>query len=104
MDRARRISPERKITMLNLGLLSRLKVFHSAHVDNEEAALAMAREALAMFEGKHPLYYLDAIAALAWIERRMFGQVSSEVQRSLEHFERHEATGKLMMLRAQGFI
>ena len=68
-----------------------------------EEAWAMAREAQETHQ-KVPLDYASVLAAVAWLERRSLGQYSPKTQEELELFRTYGLSGKLALLRAQGFL
>ena len=68
-----------------------------------EEAWAMAREAQETYE-KVPLDYASVLAAVACLERRSLGQYSPKTQEELEVLRTYGLSGKLALLRAQGFL
>jgi hypothetical protein len=59
---------------------------------------------LDQFRGRHLLAYLDAVAAVAWVEKRSMGEYSEEAAKELRLFETRGVLGKRAVLAAQGFL
>jgi hypothetical protein len=88
---------------VNQGVLERLRVFRAYYISGAEVAYQLAKGFVERFRNRHRLAYLDAIAALAWIEKRISGKVSEATENQLEAFESFGASGKRAALAAQGF-
>jgi len=86
------------------GMFEKLRVVRAYHVSSPEHAMAIAARARERFRARHPLYYLDAIAITAWLERQICGGYSSEMENELELFTTLRAFGKRDLLRAQGLF
>lgn len=80
------------------------RVLRAAHVTGSDSALAIAASARDRFRNRHPLFYLDALAATAWIEKRAFGRYSPSTESDLELFDALAVPGKRAVLKAQGFL
>jgi DNA-binding SARP family transcriptional activator/tetratricopeptide (TPR) repeat protein len=89
---------------ISQGTLERLRVFLAYHTQGPEAATSLAEEFMNRFRGHHQLAHLEAVAALAWIERKMTGRYSTATERELQLFDKHRAAGKRAILIAQGFL
>ena len=88
----------------DLGLLTRLRVYGAGLEKGPAEALTLARVACKAFKGRNLWYYLDAIAAQAWAERKAVGTVSAETISDLGLFDRLGLLGTKTMLVAQGFL
>src|SRR3989475_11630325 len=86
------------------GVFEKLRVFRAAHVIGPGAASRIARDAKAQFCDRDPAYYLDALAAAAWLEKRTVGHYSRETAEELKTFERPALAGFRSLLVAQGFL
>ena len=86
------------------GLTVKLDVVRALHEEGPESAWQLALERKRFFENRVPYYYLDALAACAWIEKVCKGSHSSQTEEELGVFEAWGATGKRAMLEAQGFL
>jgi len=64
----------------------------------------MARDAQAKFRGRHPLYYLTVLAAVAWLEKRTLGSNAPETAMELDAFEKPSLGGYRALQAAQGFL
>lgn len=101
---AERAAWGRERVIPNIGVFEKLKVFRAAHIAGSETALAIASQARAKFRDRHPYYYLDAVAATAWVEKRTLGYYTPETQKQLELFRTLEVEGFEALLKAQGFL
>ncbi len=86
------------------GMFHKLKVFRAEHVHGTDAALRLAEEAQQAFRGRHPVYYLEALAARAWAEERKFGVPTRGTIEELGLFRTLGASGLRSALTAQGFL
>src|SRR3989442_7784616 len=59
-------------------MFAKYRVFRVAHTAGNEAAWPIASEAKARFRDRHPFYYLNALAAAAWLEPRGRGAHRAE--------------------------
>ena len=85
-------------------MFAKYRVFRLAHVAGDEAAWPIALAAKNRFRDRHPFYYLTALAATAWLERRQRGTYTRETAHELESFYTLGAPGRRALLRAQGFL
>jgi hypothetical protein len=99
-----RITWGRERAAPDLGLVERLKIFKLGHTRDSALACIVAEQAMARFRNRNLMFYLDALSAYAWAERRAHGRVSEETQRELEVFDLPELTGRKAALMAQGFL
>lgn len=88
----------------NAGAYERLRSFLAYHTEGAEVAFARARGAEKRFAGKNVLYYLDAVAALAFLERMTEGAYSMETKKALDLFESLGFRGMRLHLTHQGFL
>ena len=88
---------------LNGGELAKFKTFRVAHQCGTKAAIDVAVRACEVFRGGHPLYLIDALAALSWAERKDQGRASDETLDELRALLR-TPSGKARELLAQGFL
>jgi tetratricopeptide (TPR) repeat protein len=86
------------------GPMWKLKLFRAAHLGSADEALASASKIGAILRATCPYYYLDVLAARAWLERRVFGQQTAETNGELEVFSTFGLPGKRALLTAQGFL
>ena len=86
------------------GVFEKLRIFRAAHVIGPGAASRIAHDAKAQFRDRDPAYYLDALAAAAWLEKRTVGHYSPETEEELKTFERPALAGFRSLLVAQGFL
>ena len=86
------------------GLAAKLDVVRAFHNQGPETAWKVALDRKTFFESRVPYYYLDALAAYAWIEKINTGGYSRKTIEELEAFETWGATGKRALLQAQGFL
>jgi len=92
----------RERPILDSSLYEKLKVFKAGHTKGREAAFLQAREAVEKYRGRHPYYFVNAIAAMAWVERTFMGAQTAETERELALLE--HVPGKRALLKAQGFL
>jgi hypothetical protein len=74
------------------------------HEEGIELARALALERQRFFKSRVPLYYLDALAVSARLEKRSAGSNSPEMEEELKLFEIWGAPGRRALLEAQGFL
>jgi len=87
-----------------LGPYWKLRIFREASLGRVEEAERLVFLKQAMLQNSCPLYFLDVLAAKAWLQRRTLGQVTAETQSELDIFEVVGAAGKKAILTAQGFL
>ena len=86
------------------GLSVKLDVLRTLHEEGPESARQVALERKCFFRSRVPLYYLDALAVSAWLEKLSDGRYSRETEEELKLFETWGATGKRALLEVQGFL
>ena len=87
-----------------LGPVERLRVFRAGHLKGATAACIIAEQAKERFRNRNRLFYLDALSAHAWAERRAHGRISRQTEVELELLDMPELAGKKAALMAQGFL
>jgi len=83
-------------------MYEKFRVLRAGYTVGHRAASDLAQVGLSKYRDKHPFYYLNMLAAEAWVERTFTGTYTSETREGMALFER--APGKLAMVRGQGFI
>jgi tetratricopeptide (TPR) repeat protein len=86
------------------GLVSKLEVLRAMHTQGPEAASQIAEKWKEYYRVRTPFFYLDALGAAAWAEKRCRGGYSTKTVEELKYFERWGAFGKRDLLKAQGFL
>jgi len=86
------------------GLSVKLDALRALHEEGPESARQLAAERKDFFRNRVPLYYLDALAVSAWLEKLANGKYSSRTEEELRAFEMCGAAGKRALLEAQGFL
>ncbi|HEV2751647.1 MAG TPA: hypothetical protein VGV12_14080, partial [Gemmatimonadales bacterium] len=85
-------------------VFARLRAFRAAHLCGTESARSIIEQALSRFRGRHLLYFLEVLAAKAWLEQRTAGSYLSQTATDLELFDRVGARGLKARLTAAGFL
>jgi tetratricopeptide (TPR) repeat protein len=99
-----RITWGRERAVPDLGLVERLRIFKVGYTRDAALACVMAQEWKEKFRNRNLMYYLDALSAHAWAERRAHGRLSDQTQCELEVFDIPELAGRKAALIAQGFL
>jgi hypothetical protein len=86
------------------GLTAKLDALRALHEEGHESAWRLALERKRFFEKRAPMYYLDALAVCAWLERTCHGGYSAQTEDELRVFDKWGAIGKKALLQAQGFL
>jgi len=86
------------------GLNVKLDVLTTLHDKGPESAGQLALERKTFFKSRVPLYYLDALAASAWIEKRTNDRYSSETEEELKVFEASGALGNGLFFRPRASL
>jgi len=86
------------------GLSVKLDVLRTLHEKGPGSARQLALERKNFFRMRVPLFYLDALAACAWLEKLSDGTYSIETEDELKVFDIWGAVGKRALLEAQGFL
>lgn len=82
----------------------KMRVFRNARLGNSQEAHDIVERFSGLWRGKCPVYYLDMVAARAWLESQEQGQVSEETMSELQVFDEIGATGRKALLTLQGFL
>jgi tetratricopeptide (TPR) repeat protein len=98
------IANGRERAVPDVGEVERLRVFRVGHTQDAALALEMSKRAKKRFEDRHMMFYLDALSAQAWAERRVYGRLTWETKAALRVFEKPELVGKTTALTTQGFL
>ena len=99
---AERLAWGRERAIPNMGMFEKLRVFRTWHTSGTEPARALAARARNHFRGRNPFFYLDAIAATAWVEKRALGHYTRRTEKDLELL--NDVPGLKALLIAQGFL
>jgi hypothetical protein len=86
------------------GMFEKLRLWRLAHIAGVDEALEAAATSRSKFHDRHPLYFLEVLAAEAWLQRRKHGTVEAETGCKLQLFVDWGATGLKAALTAQGFL
>jgi hypothetical protein len=86
------------------GLSVKLDALRVLHEEGQEPARQLALERTHFFRTRVPMYYLDALAVSAWLEKMSDGTYSRQTEEELKVFEMWGAAGKRALLEAQGFL
>jgi hypothetical protein len=79
------------------------RVLKAVHTQGDDA-LELAHEGVERFRNRNVLYFLDALAAMAYASRMISGQVPDVIQWELGAFDILGAIGKKDLLKIQGFL
>jgi tetratricopeptide (TPR) repeat protein len=94
----------RELAMPEQAVFRKLQIFRAAYTNGDDAAWALAREQIDRFPDHHTTYFLEVLAAVAWLERRTSGKYSSTTAADLGLFEEVGALGLKSMLTLEGFL
>ena len=104
IDRLEAVARGREEAVPIPGSYWKLRIFKAAHLGSSEDADRLVRLAVSLFRDSCPLYYLEILAAKAWLEFRTQGLNSSETLKELSLFDESGAVGRRALLAAQGFL
>ena len=90
--------------VVNLGALERFKVLLAYEDSGRVPAEALALESRERFRNRHPMAYLECLAALAWLQKKSTGVLTEDVRNELNLFEEWNVKGKRKVLLAQGIL
>ncbi len=90
--------------LVNQGRLERLRVLLAYHTSGVETAKLLAKSCLKRFQGRNLLAYLEALAALGWLETRVEGVHSQATQVLLQLLKDHRLQGKRTLFEVEGFL
>jgi tetratricopeptide (TPR) repeat protein len=86
------------------GLFDTLRVHRTLHVDGLDAARVLARQCLAKYRGRHPLYFANIAGCNAWLDMLSFGEYSEGTRSDLLVLDDLGFAGLRAILVAQGFL
>jgi tetratricopeptide (TPR) repeat protein len=95
---------EREGAIPDQGMYQKLRIFRLAHAVSLDEARAAAKIQRDRFRGRHPVHYLNVLAASAWVERRNEGKLADDTKEDLRLFDDWGAAGLKRVLSAQGFF
>lgn len=102
MEGIENLRGQRERPLIDSSLYEKLRIFRVGHAKGGEAALLLAKRALEKYRGRHPYYFINAVAAMAWVERTFMGTQTTETERDLTLLD--AVPGKRAVLKAQGFL
>jgi tetratricopeptide (TPR) repeat protein len=86
------------------GMFEKLRLFGLAHRAGIDEAYSAATSNRDRFLERHPVYFLEVVAALAWLEKAKYGCLTRQTSEELSLFDSWGATGLKAALAAQGFL
>lgn len=86
------------------GMFEKLRILRVAHTVGLNEAHALAKAQRDRFRGRHPVHYLNVLAASAWIEKRRDAALADDTKEELRLFDQWGAAGLKTVLSAQGFF
>jgi DNA-binding SARP family transcriptional activator/tetratricopeptide (TPR) repeat protein len=86
------------------GRMERLKVLLTYHTFGAYAAELAAATCVNRFRDRHMLAYIEALAALSWVETKTNGVPSDTTRHLLELLDRFRLYGKRALLVVEGFL
>jgi tetratricopeptide (TPR) repeat protein len=104
IERVEHLAYGRELAVPEQGLFCRLKIFRAAHVASAEHAAKLAQASLDRFRSRNMLYYLEALAALTWVQARSPALYENTTRDELQLFESIGAHGLRALLVAEGFL
>jgi DNA-binding SARP family transcriptional activator/tetratricopeptide (TPR) repeat protein len=104
IERVRTAAEGRERAVPEAGAFVKLMTFFSAHLGDASHALQIARDAREKFRARNTVYFLEALAATAWAERRHLGSCTDQTARELVLFDHLGASGLKASLTAQRFL
>ena len=102
IEELERLVGSRQRALGDASAYEKFRVFRAAYTSGPAMARGIAKAAMERYSSKHPYYFLNVLAALAWVEETMFGGQSPETLEGLKLFDK--APGKFALLKAQGFL
>ena len=98
------IARGRELAAPEAGMFEKLRIFRAEHVSGNDAASEIASSARDRFKKRNTVYYLEALAATAWLEKRKLGAYARETEEELALFDQVGARGLKAALSGQGFL
>jgi DNA-binding SARP family transcriptional activator/tetratricopeptide (TPR) repeat protein len=93
---------DRPRPVTDASMYEKFRVFRAGLTSGYQAASAIAEAGIDRYRDRHPYYFLNMLAAKAWVERTFLGTCSPETSEGLTMFDL--VPGKRAMLTAQGFL
>ncbi len=103
-EKAERVAWGKERAVPSSGLFDKLRVHRVVRLSGPDAARPLVSEARERYVGRHPFYYLDAVACGAWLDKLSTGKYSDESESGLALFDTLGARGLRGILVAQGFL
>jgi hypothetical protein len=103
-ERAERVAWGKERAVPSSGLFDKLRIHRAVRLHGPDAALPLVAECRNKYRDRHPLYYLDAVACGAWLDKLSFGHYSGESERGLALFDTLGARGLRAINITQGFL
>ena len=88
--------------LLDSSLYEKLRIMRVGHTKGRDAAFELAHHAIEKYRGRHPYYFINAIAAMAWVEQTFMGGYTESTRKELAILQ--SVPGKRASLTAQGFL
>ena len=85
-------------------VFAKLRAFRVMHSGGPDAARPLVEQALDRFRSRHLLYFLEVLAAKAWLEKLINDSYLSQTLTELGLFDRSGAHGLKAKLAAEGFL
>jgi len=104
IDSIESIARGRELAAPEAGMFEKLRIFRAEHVWGNDAASEIAARARRRFKKRNMVYYLEALAATAWLDKRKLGSYARETEEELALFDQVGARGLKAALSAQGFL
>lgn len=98
------IARGRELAVPEAGMFDKLRIFRAEHVCGSDAASEIATRARSRFRKRNTVYYLEALAATAWLDKRRLGSYARDTEEELGLFDQLGARGLKAALLAQGFL
>lgn len=99
---AEQLVGNRQRALYDSSMYEKFQVLRAGLINGQAAATEIARAAMERYRQRHPLYFLNVLAAMAWVERTFSGSYSEQTRTDLSLFSK--APGKLALVKAQGFL
>lgn len=85
-------------------VFAKLRAFRVMHLGGPDAAGPLVEQALDRFRSRHVLYFLEVLAARAWLEKLINASYLNQTRMELGLFDRYGAHGLKARLAAEGFL
>jgi hypothetical protein len=104
IDTVESIARGRELAVPEAGMFEKLRIFKGEHQCGGKETRSMAKRARHRFKQRNLVYYLEALAVTAWLEKREFGSYKRETAKDLKLFDSNGAHGLKTSLTTQGFL